>query len=702
MNKVKSFSKCLLSIVIATSALLPISSISAAQTTTKAASASKSQAVTAATSSRAQELSQVLLDKYGVTGVQYAIMDHGKITLSGSAGTSSRADSSKITKNDMFGIGSTSKMYVTAATMMLADEKKIDIDRPLADYLPEFRMKDERYKQITPRMLMNHSSGLYGSHYGNTILFNDNDTTSRDHLLTSLRNEMLKADPGAFSVYSNDSFQLLELLVAKVSGKSYPQFIRERISKPLQLKSTLTPLDTFDRKRLVKTYFPTLTDKALPVENTNIIGTGGVYSTAEEVVKFAEVLTGQRPDLLSAASVQAMNQPEYRNGLWVSETSNIFNYGLGWDSVQLSPFDRYGLKAVSKGGDTLMYHATLVSLPKERLSMAVLTSGGSSMYNEAVASEVLLHVLKDKGTISRILPDQQFPAAGKIAMPAEMKKYNGTYGVVGETFNVHIQNGKFKLAAQMAGMIPAQQYIYAGKGKFRSEDGSTLASFERQKNGLTYLKLNAYLNIPELEQSQMALYIGQKLDKQPLSASVKKNWQQRNGKTYYNTDEKINSAFYLIPTEISKTIQVDTNQGYALGTKIKDANSSVNVMQIPVMSGRDTFDLNFYRQGKTEYLQINEQSFISEDAVSTLPAVSSSLTLPAGSYAKWMKLGKKTAGQKINVTLPAGAGFVVYDDKGQIVYSSVINGGHSMKLPEKGMIVFGGKAGDRFKISLSR
>jgi len=702
MNTMNKVSKCLLSIVIVTSALLPTGSISAAeQTKTQTAAAAKPQTVTAATSSRAQQLAQVLLDKYGVTGVQYAVMDHGKIVLSGSAGTSGRKGNSKIGKNDMFGIGSTSKMYVTAAAMMLADEGKIDIDRPLTDYLPEFKMKDERYKQITPRILMNHSSGLYGSHYGNSILFNDNNTFNRDNLLPALQNETLKADPGAFSVYSNDSFQLLELMVAKVSGKSYPQFIQERITKPLQLKSTLTPLDQFDRSRLVKTYFPTLTDKALPVENTNIIGTGGVYSTAEDVVKFAEVLTGHRPDLLSTASTNAMTRPEYRSGMWVSETSNIFNYGLGWDSVQLSPFDRYGLKAVSKGGDTLMYHASLISVPEQRLSMAVLTSGGSSMYNEAVASEVMLRVLKDKGTIKRILPDQQFPAAAKVALPADMKKYNGTYGVVGETFDVNIRNGKFKLATQMSGMIPAQQYIYAGKGKFRSEDGSALASFERQKNGRTYLKLNAYLNIPELEQSQMALYVGQKLDKQSLPSAVKKTWQQRNGKSYYNIDEKINSAFYLIPTEISKTIQADTQLGYALGTKIVDANKSVNIMQIPVMSGRDTFDLNFSRQGKTEYLQINGQSFISEDGLSTLSA-SSSLKIPADHHATWMNLGKKTAGQKINVTLPKGAGFVVYDDKGQITYSSIVNGGHSTKLPQSGMIVFGGKAGDHFKLSLNR
>jgi len=175
-------------------------------------------------------------------------------------------------------------------------------------------MADERYKKITPRTLLNHSSGLYGSHYHNSILFDDNDTQNYDNLLKEMQTEHLKADPGAFSVYSNDSFQLLEVLVERVSGESYSEFIQTHISKPMNFKSTYTPLDTFDRKQLAKTYFPGI-ESALPVENANILGTGGVYSTAEELATFGEVLMGNKPELLSEKSVQAMQKDEYRNGM---------------------------------------------------------------------------------------------------------------------------------------------------------------------------------------------------------------------------------------------------------------------------------------------------------------------------------------------------------------------------------------------------
>jgi CubicO group peptidase (beta-lactamase class C family) len=152
---------------------------------------------------KAQSLASELVANYGVSGLQYAIMDHGSIVLSDSAGVYDKASNKPITKDTMFGIGSVSKMHVTAATMILADSKQVDIDQPLTTYIKDFAMADERYKEITPRMLMNHSSGLYGTHYGNSMLFDDNDTQNHDELLTRLQSEQLKSDPGEYSVYCN-------------------------------------------------------------------------------------------------------------------------------------------------------------------------------------------------------------------------------------------------------------------------------------------------------------------------------------------------------------------------------------------------------------------------------------------------------------------------------------------------------------------
>ncbi|MVO98275.1 serine hydrolase domain-containing protein [Paenibacillus lutrae] len=651
---------------------------------------------------KAKVLASKIVSDYGASGIQYAIRDQGSVVLSDSAGVYDHAAKQPVTKDTMFGIGSVSKMYVSAATMRLADSNQIDIDKPLTTYIKNFKMADPRYKKITPRMLLNHSSGLYGSHYGNSMLLNDNDTRNHDELLAKLRSEHLKSDPGEFSVYCNDGFQLLELLVEEVSGVSYSQFIETYFSKPLHLTSTKTPLDSFDRNKLAKTYVPGL-DTALPVENANIIGTGGLYSTAEEVSKFAEVLIGNSTDILSEKSAKAMQRDEYRKGVWVPEETNTTNYGLGWDAVRLAPFDDYGITALSKGGDTFMYHAVLTTLPEYDISIAVLSSGGTSIHNTIFSSNVLLEYLKTKGIINEILPEKTFQPSVKTDMPSDLSAYSGLYGTVGTTINLKITNGEIDLPALYGGFIPPQTYLYTGNGQFKNSEGNLTLSFDKAKNGKTYLKLNAYLNFPGLGQIVMVTYEFHKLNANLLNPATKKVWEQRNGKRYFALDEKITSFQYLNQALVSKEITVDSEQGYASGTKIVSGNKAVNAAEIPVMSGRDAFDLNFYKKNHEEYLTITGQSFISEDAIESFSQGNSSIRrIPSNGQAVWYKIDKKSANRELTVKAPDSAGFAVYDAKGTLVNFSKISNLHSVILPEGGKIVFGGNKGDVFKINLKK
>lgn len=118
-------------------------------------------------------------------------------------------------------------------------------------------MKDSRYTQITPRMLLNHSSGLLGKPGPNVALYNDNDSYAHDHLLEQLATQNLKADPGAFSVYCNDGFTLAEILVERVSGMSFTTFLHKYITKPLEMNHTRTPRDPMDLKAMAGIYSST-------------------------------------------------------------------------------------------------------------------------------------------------------------------------------------------------------------------------------------------------------------------------------------------------------------------------------------------------------------------------------------------------------------------------------------------------------------
>lgn len=190
--------------------------------------------------------------------------------LSGSSGVFDKASERTVTKDDMYGIGSTSKMFVTAAAMMLHDQGKIDLDASLATYLPSFTMAEDRYKAITVLMLMNHSSGLNGSNLANTFLFDDRSTLAHDTLLEHLATRRLKADPGTFAEYCNDGFTLLEILVEQISGMKYTDFIARYFSQPLGLMNTKTPLDTFDKDTCIARLYHPYFDGALPTETINL------------------------------------------------------------------------------------------------------------------------------------------------------------------------------------------------------------------------------------------------------------------------------------------------------------------------------------------------------------------------------------------------------------------------------------------------
>ena len=639
---------------------------------------------------------------YGASGVQYAIRDEGQLVLSDGIAQQEDGSLAPIAADTMFGIASVSKMHVTASAMMLADRGKIDIDRPLTAYIPEFRMADERYKQITPRMLMNHSSGLYGTHYKNSMFFDDNNMENYEMLLENLRVQRLKSDPGEYSVYANDGFQLLELLVERVSGKSYTAYLAQEVSGPLGLTGTKTPLDDFDRARLQPGRLPGL-PWVLPTESTNVIGTGGVYSTAEELTLFAEVLTGERPELLSAAAADAMAQPEYRKGVWVEDEQNVFGYGLGWDSVDLAPFGDYGIRALTKGGDSMVYHSALIALPDHDISIALLTVGGSSLYNTAAATKILLTYLQETGTIAAVHPDIVFEPPVPQAMPDDLQAYAGLYGSMASLYRIAIEDGTITLPGLLDDIIPGQSYVYTGDRTFTAQDGRTVISFDEQTNGHTYMRVRSVLELPGLGQSVLAYYDSQQLDENAVDESVAEVWQGRNGKIYYALDEAITSQSYLSPAALSKVIAVDEQGGYANNTRILDADHAVNAVEIPVMNGRDVTDLAFTRSSGVEYLKADGRVYVDAEAVKPIyEGAAAIVTIPATGYARWFEIGEGAAGRTMKVTLPEQhSGFAVYDANGMPVNITAVTGTNTAVLPENGLIVFGGEPGDVMKITLS-
>lgn len=651
------------------------------------------------TKALAKEKIQTLLSKYGAVSAQYALIDNGKIEISGNGGVYSKQDNKNLNKDNMYSIASISKMFTTTAVMKLVDDGKLNLDTPVVKYIPEFKMADDRYKEITPRMLLNHSSGLMGSSFKNTILLADNDSYGHDNFLKELQKQRLKAKPGAFSVYCNDGFTLAEILVERVSGMSFTNFLDKYINNPLNLQNTKTTENSFDSSKLAKAYVPYWED-AVPQDNLNAIGAGGLYSSAENLCTFAQTFMKNSNGILSPASVKAMENKEYLNGLWPEGEDSILGYGLGWDCVNTYPFNQYNLKALTKGGDSLLFHSNLIVLPDENMAVAVLSSGGSSQLNEIIGQEILLSALKEKGKIKEIKPDKTFSKPQQVKMPSSLKENSGLYAS-SNMIKVDVNdNGTLTVSSPYIENGPEDKYVYIGQDRFVSEKGNSCLKFVKEKNNITYLNMSSYDDVPGLGQTASLYYVAQKIDDNNISNSVKEAWKKRNGKDCYLVDEKYTSQSYMFGSVKATLALSDETPGYIVNTKIMDENNSNAFIEIPGVIGRDLSDIKLHKENGTEYLSFGTLTYVSEDSITNLPAEKSfTCELESNGYAKWYKIGDDIANKKIEVNLPQNSAFAVYDDKGVPVNYSLVTKNNRVRLPKGGVIVFLGSPNARFEVT---
>ena len=490
----------------------------------------------------------------GAQSLQYALWQDGEIVLTGHVGDFSRSENRLMTGEELYGIGSVSKIYTTVAVMQLVEDGRVSLDAPVTRYLPDFKMADERYKDITVRMLLNHSSGILGTGLSGAMLFGEASTEAHDTLLEKLSTQRLAADPGAFSVYCNDGFTLAELVVEAVTGQSFMDYVDEQILAPLDLDRTFAPGGDFDTGDLAPIYRGT-DPRALPQDALNAIGAGGIYASASDLASFGGALTGT--ELLRQSSLDAMAAPEYARGIWPdSGEPDSLAYGLGWDNMEWYPFCQSDIQALVKGGDTLYYHAGLVVLPEYDMAAAVVSSGGVSTYDQLAANQILIAALEEDGvTVDQTV--KTLPAAEPAAMPAEQLENAGYYGSTSIQYRVEIsEDGTMTLSTMnYPTTMPAQTFSYYSDGSFRDATGMSFISFVKERNGQTYLYQQAVSPLPGLGALPVANYAAMQLPENPLSPEVAAAWENVATTGILPMNEPYNSQTFLALADSASTAE---------------------------------------------------------------------------------------------------------------------------------------------------
>src|SRR5467141_1589623 len=177
------------------------------------------------------------LKTFEVPGLSVAIVKDGKTVLAKGYGVRKMGNPTPVDEHTMFGIGSNTKAFTTAALAMLVDEGKLSWDDPVYQRLPGFQMYDPYVShEMTIRDLLTHRSGM-GLGEGDLLIF-PHTTYTRDDIIQRLR--YMKPVSSFRSRYAYDNLLYITAgqIIPAVTGMSWDDFIRQRIFLPLGMNAT--------------------------------------------------------------------------------------------------------------------------------------------------------------------------------------------------------------------------------------------------------------------------------------------------------------------------------------------------------------------------------------------------------------------------------------------------------------------------------
>ena len=242
------------------------------------------------------------------------VADSNEIIFKGAYGLANRQENTLHTLESQFYLASVSKQFTATAILLLVQSGKVQLDDKIRIYLPEL---PEVYQMITIRNLLNHTSGI-PDYYNFARLFYG--FTNSDVLKTLNSVEELEFDPGTQYNYSNSGYVLLSILVARISGSSFADFLNENALQKAGLESTIIYDEYADEPEHRVTGYGN--DGKLTDYKFRTTGGGGIFSNVEDLYKWHLALSSYI--LINKDIMKLAYQPA------ILKDSKTEYYGFGW------------------------------------------------------------------------------------------------------------------------------------------------------------------------------------------------------------------------------------------------------------------------------------------------------------------------------------------------------------------------------------
>jgi CubicO group peptidase (beta-lactamase class C family) len=331
------------------------------------------------------------LKDWEVPGIAIAIVKNDRIVLAKGYGVRELNKPEPVDEHTLFAIGSSSKAFTATAIAILVDQTKLKWEDPATKYLPGLQLFDPySTRELTVADLLSHRSGLargdqlwYASDYG------------RDEVLRRVRYLKPSWSFRSRFGYQNIMFLAAGQIIPSVTGKSWDDFVRERIFLPLDMKSTNTSIKAFAGVTNVATPHSRIEDKVqvIPWRNIdNIAPAGSINSNVQDMAQWVRLQLGEGvydgKRVLSSASIKEMQTPqtiirlEGPRGRLYPE-AHFLTYGLGWF---LS--DYRGRKLVEHGGAIDGMRAEVAFMPEEKVGLVILSNLNGTILPQALMYKI--------------------------------------------------------------------------------------------------------------------------------------------------------------------------------------------------------------------------------------------------------------------------------------------------------------------------
>jgi CubicO group peptidase (beta-lactamase class C family) len=316
-------------------------------------------------------------------GFAIAIVQDGKVILSKGYGLRDVKKNLPVTEKTLFAIGSATKSFTVTSLGVLVDQGKLDWDKPVRDYLPDFRLWDQfATERMTPRDLVTHRSGL-----PRHDLMWYNSPFARQELFDRLRYLEPNKDFRTTFQYQNLMFMTAGYLAGHVAGITWEQLVRKVIFEPLGMTGSNFSISDSQKSNDYSLGYQVVNDIPvdMPFRNIDSIGpAGSINSNLEDMTKYVTMHLNKGKGVVSATNEMQMMIPQMAiQAPSPDKELGDLAYGMGFFVTSYR-----GHKFVHHGGNIDGFSSLVAFLPQDNIGLIILTNQNTSPLPAVVAYNV--------------------------------------------------------------------------------------------------------------------------------------------------------------------------------------------------------------------------------------------------------------------------------------------------------------------------